>query len=120
MEKTKHLKSNPIVKKTKTEKKKAKVIKQENETKLQKVEKEILTKVVEVRKEKEVIAKKKAKEKASYIFKINDKVRLIDGRASGIIDKIEKNKVTIDYGMFTTQANLDQIELVVAAKKAKK
>jgi DNA mismatch repair protein MutS2 len=120
MEKAKHLKSNPSVKKTKTEKKKAKVIKQEKETKLQKVEKEILTKVVEVRKEKEVIANKKAKEKASYIFKINDKVRLIDGRASGIIDKIEKNKVTIDYGMFTTQAKLDQIELVVAAKRAKK
>jgi DNA mismatch repair protein MutS2 len=76
--------------------------------------------VVEVRKEKEIIAKEKAKEKASYVFKINDKVRLIDGRASGIIDKIEKNKVTINYGLFTTQANLDQIELVVAAKQAKK
>lgn len=120
IEKTKHLKLNPPVKKTKTEKKKAKVIKKEKESKLQKVEKEILTKVVEVRKEKEIIAKKKAKEKASYVFKINDKVRLIDGRASGIIDKIEKNKVTINYGLFTTQANLDQIELVVAAKQAKK
>jgi DNA mismatch repair protein MutS2 len=120
MEKTKHLKSKPNVKKTKTEKKKAKVTKREKETKLQNIEKEILTKVVEVRKEKEVIAKKKAKEKASYVFKIHDKVRLIDGRASGIIDKIEKNKVTIDYGMFTTQANLDQIELVMAAKRTKK
>ena len=64
--------------------------------------------------------KKIAKEKASYKYKVNDKVRLIDGKACGIIDKIEKNKVTIDYGMFITQATLDKIELVVAAKRSKR
>ena len=120
IEKTKHLKLNPPVKKNKTEKKKEKQVVKQKEVQLQKIEKEILTKVVEVRKEKEVIAKKIAKEKASYVFKVNDKVRLIDGKACGIIDKIEKNKVTIDYGMFTTKATLDKIELVVAAKRQKK
>ena len=120
IEKTKYLELNPPVKKDK----KAKAVKQakvkaekQKEVQLEKIEKEILTKVVEVRKEKEVEAKRKAKEKASYRFKVNDKVRLIDGKACGIIDKIEKNKVVIDYGMFTTQATLDKIELVVAAKK---
>lgn len=120
IEKTKYLELNPPIKKDK----KAKAAKKEKikaekikEVQLEKIEKEILTKVVEVRKEKEVEAKRKAKEKASYKFKVNDKVRLIDGKACGIIDKIEKNKVVIDYGMFTTQATLDKIELVVAAKK---
>ncbi len=120
IEKTKHTKLNPPVKKNKTQKKKEKEVKKEKDIQLKKVEKEILTKVVAVRKEKEIVAKKIAKEKASYVFKVNDKVRLIDGRACGIIDKIEKNKVTIDYGMFTTQATLDKIELVVAAKRIKK
>lgn len=119
IEKTKYAKQHPKVKKNKTEKKKEKAVKKEKEVSLQKVEKEILTKVVEVRKEKAVEEKKKAAVKASYVFKVNDKVRLIDGRACGIIDKIEKNKVTIDYGMFTTQATLDKIELVVAAKRKK-
>jgi len=120
IEKTKYLELNPIVKKDKKAKavKKTKVKEEkQKEVQLEKIEKEILTKVVEVRKEKEVEAKRKAKEKASYKFKVNDKVRLIDGKACGIIDKIEKNKVIIDYGMFTTQATLDKIELVVAAKK---
>ena len=117
IEKTKHLKLHPPVKKNKTEKKKEKEVKKNKEVALQKVETEILEKVKEVRKEKAIVAKKIAKEKAAYKFKVNDKVRLIDGKACGIIDKIEKNKVTIDYGMFTTQTALDKIELVVAAKR---
>ena len=120
IEKTKYLEQNPPVKKDKnTKSRKKETIKKEKEqkVKLEQIEKEILTKVVEVRKEKIVAAKKIAKEKAAYKFKVKDKVRLIDGKACGIIDKIEKNKVIIDYGMFTTQATLDKIELVVAAKK---
>ena len=117
IEKTKQVQLNPPVKKNKEEKKKEKAIEKQKEVELKLVEKEILTQVVEVRKEKAIEAKKIAKEKASYRFKVNDKVRLIDGRACGIINKIEKNKVTIDYGMFTTQATLDKIELVVAAKR---
>ena len=120
IEKTKYTKLLPPTKNDKNTKtiKKAQVkAKKEKDIQLEKIEKEILTKVVEVRKEKIIEAKKIAKQKASYKFKVNDKVRLIDGRACGIIEKIEKNKVIIDYGMFTTQATLDKIELVVAAKK---
>ena len=57
-----------------------------------------------------------AKQKADYNFKINDTVRLIDGKSSGTIDRIEKNIATINYGIFTTQAGLNKLELVQAAK----
>ena len=123
IEKTKYLAQNPPIKKdkkTKSIKKEQVKKRKEKEVKLEKIEKEVLTKVVEVRKKKIIEAKKIAKEKAAYKFKVNDKVRLIDGKACGIIDKIEKNIVSIDYGMFITQASLDKIELVVAAKRVKK
>ncbi len=49
---------------------------------------------------------------------LGDRVRLFDGRAVGTIDSIEKNKAVVNYGLFTTQVNLDLLELV-EAKKAK-
>ena len=115
-EKTKHLKKNPAKPKTKTEKKKAKEVSQKQQEIIKKVEKEVLEKVVEVRKEKKIEAKKIAKEKADYVFKINDRVRLIDGNAVGTIDKIEKKTVFINYGLFTTKASKEKLELVEKAK----
>ena len=44
--------------------------------------------------------------------KVGDRVRLADGRAVGSIDKIEKNKAVVNYGMFTTNVSLEQLELV--------
>ena len=79
----------------------------------------MLEKVVEVRKEKAKEEKIALEKKNNYIFKIDDKVRLIDSRACGIIEKIDKKKVTLNYGMFTTTTTLDKIELVVAAKRKK-
>ena len=40
-----------------------------------------------------------------------------DGRAIGTIDSIEKGKANVNYGMFTTNVNLDLLELVEAKKK---
>jgi DNA mismatch repair protein MutS2 len=37
----------------------------------------------------------------------------------GSIDAIEKNKAIVNYGAFTTQVNLELLELVKPAKKAK-
>ena len=116
-EKTKHLKKNPPKSVTKTEKKTAKVVAQKKQETIRKVEKEVLLKVVEVRKEKKIEATKIAKEKAAYIFKINDRVRLIDGNAVGTVDKIEKNNIFINYGVFTTKAKVEQLELVEKANK---
>jgi DNA mismatch repair protein MutS2 len=85
-------------------------------------------KVIEVKKEAEqkvaVIRKKKksAKEKAipiekpKPILRLGDRVRMQDGRAVGTIDKIEKNKAVVNYGMFTTNVSMEQLELVESVK----
>ena len=115
-EKVKHTKKNPIKPKTKAQKQKAKVEKQKKKEVLQKVEKEVLQKVVEVRKEKKKEAAKIAKEKSEYVYKLNDRVRIIDSNSVGTIDKIDKKSVTINYGIFTTKTTLEKLELVEKAK----
>lgn len=115
-EKTKHLKKNPPKPKTKVQKKEIKKKQEVRKEIIQQVEKEVLKKVVQVRKEKKEEAKKIAKAKASYVFKVNDRVRLLDGNAVGTIEKIEKKKAFINYGMFTTETNVSKLELVEKAK----
>ena len=77
-------------------------------------------KEVKVIREKKKIEKKKTglKEtnKPRPVFKIGDRVRLFDGKAIGSIDKLEKNKAIVNYGMFTTNVSVDQLELVEAKK----
>ena len=51
------------------------------------------------------------------IIRIGDRVRMEDGRAIGTIDKIEKNKAVVNYGIFTTNVSIDQLELVESIKK---
>ncbi|GAA4947774.1 DNA mismatch repair protein MutS [Algibacter agarivorans] len=76
-------------------------------------------KKVEVIRKKKKVAKQKAIEtpKPKATIRIGDRVRMEDGRAIGTIDKIEKNKAVVNYGMFTTNVSLDQLELVEAVKK---
>tara|TARA_R110002111_G_scaffold53887_1_gene93462 strand:- start:22094 stop:24259 length:2166 start_codon:yes stop_codon:yes gene_type:complete len=75
-------------------------------------------KKVEIIRKKKKEAKKKAipVEKPKPTLKIGDRVRLQDGRAVGSIDSIEKNKAIVNYGMFTTNVSLDQLELVERKK----
>lgn len=118
-EKAKHLKRNPPKPKTKTktQKQKVKVEKQLQEEKLKTIEKEIMVEVVKVREQRNTEAKKIAKQKADYVFKINDKVRIIDTNSCGTIDKIEKNNAFINFGIFTTKTSLNKLELVESSKK---
>jgi len=37
---------------------------------------------------------------------------MIDGKAVGSIDKLEKGKAIVNYGVFTTNVNVDQLEFV--------
>ena len=76
-------------------------------------------KVVTVIRKKKKEAKTKAIEapKPKPVLKIGDRVRMEEGRAIGSIDKIEKNKAVVNYGMFTTNVSLEQLELVEAMKK---
>ncbi len=83
--------------------------------------KEIL-KEVEVKVEEIRVIKKEKKlkpiiEKPKPILKVGDRVRMIDGKAVGSIDNIEKNKATVNYGIFTSKMSLDQLELVEAVKR---
>lgn len=83
----------------------------------------------EVQKQVELIRERKQKEKTEKTakdkvaqqqrpaLKVGDRVRLLDGKAVGSIDVIEKNKATVNYGIFTTKVSLDQLELVEAKKK---
>lgn len=76
----------------------------------------------EVEKKVEVIRKKKKLEKAEaqkappekpkVILKEGHRVRMKDGKSIGTIDKIEKNKATVNYGIFTTNVSLDELEYV--------
>jgi DNA mismatch repair protein MutS2 len=111
-----------------------KVVEKENSKRIkqtrkdEKIQKQKEHKVKEEAQEKvEKIRQKKKKEKtkeeenasktsAKPIFKKGDSVRLQDGRAVGTIDKFEKGKVVINYGMFTTSVSDNQIELVKRAK----
>ena len=115
-EKVKHTKKNPSKPKTKSQKQKAKIVAKQMEETIKKVEKEVLDKVVTVRKEKKKEEAKIAKEKASYNYKIGDKVKIIDSNSVGTIDVIDKKKVTINYGIFTTKTTIDKLELVQKAK----
>ena len=91
--------------------------KQIQKSKEKRVVKEV-EKTVEVIRQKKKSVKKKMETvaKPKPVFKIGDRVRLQDGKAVGSIDKLEKDKAVINYGMFTTNVSVEQLELVEAAK----
>ena len=88
-------------------------------TKKVQVAKEV-QKEVEVIREKKKVEKKKAiykeKNKPRPVFNIGDRVRMTDGKAVGSIDKLEKNKAVVNYGIFTTNVSVDQLEMVEKKK----
>ena len=109
-----------------------KIIEIENSKRKKATAKEIIAKTVlqkEIKKEVEVkveeirVEKKEKKLKASIviekpkpILKLNDRVRMHDGKAIGTIDKIEKNKAVVNYGVFTSTVSLDLLEFVEKGK----
>ena len=76
------------------------------------LEKEVIKELVTIRREKKVKKEIPHKSKSIVVFKVGDKVRLLDGKSFGSIDSIEKKKAIVNYGIFTTQVNVDQLELV--------
>ena len=79
--------------------------------------KEVEVQVEEIRKEKKEKKLKPVVVKPTHILKVGDRVRMIDGKAVGSIDNIEKKKATVNYGIFTSKVNLEELELVEAVKK---
>jgi len=92
----------------------------------EKKEKEVIQKIVieevkvkveeirKVKKEKKIKAQKAAAEKPIVILKVGDRVRMIDGKSVGTIDKIEKDKAIVNYGIFTSKVSLNTLEFVQA------
>jgi DNA mismatch repair protein MutS2 len=75
---------------------------------------EVNVKVEEIRTEKKEnkIKAKLVPEKPNVILKVGDRVRMKDGKAIGTIEKIEKNKVSVNYGVFISKTNLESLEYV--------
>ncbi|WP_418501433.1 endonuclease MutS2 [Flagellimonas sp.] len=102
-------------KRKKTTAKKAK----EKQEQQQQVAQELEQKIQKVRVEKKEKKKKEVqaeKNKPRPVFKVGDRVRLMDGKAVGSIDSLEKGKAVVNYGMFTTNVGVEQLELVEAKK----
>jgi len=103
---------------SKRKKKSATQAKVERQKKLETAQ-EVQKKVKVIREKKKIDHRKavlKEKNKPRPVFKIGDRVRMHDGRAVGSIDKLEKNKAVVNYGMFTTNVSVDQLELVETKK----
>ncbi|HNP33175.1 MAG TPA: DNA mismatch repair protein MutS [Flavobacterium sp.] len=91
--------------------------KKEKEIIQKKVIEEVKVKVEEIRvakKEKKIKAQKTEAEKPKVVLKIGDRVRMTDGKSIGTIDRIEKNKAIVNYGIFTSKISLEELEYVQA------
>ncbi|MCL6220197.1 endonuclease MutS2 [Zunongwangia pacifica] len=111
IENSKRKKQN--AKQRKAEKAREEKIKVEAEKKV-----EVIRQKKKEEKKKEEIAAQKEANKPKAKVKLGDRVRLEDSRSVGTLDKIEKGKATVNYGMFTTQVDIEKLELVQAMKKS--
>jgi DNA mismatch repair protein MutS2 len=78
---------------------------------------EISVHVDEIRKEKKEKKLKPVIEKVQVPLRVGDRVRMINGKAVGTLENIEKNKATVNYGVFLSKVSLEELELVEAMKK---
>ena len=91
--------------------------KQQERVKKTKVKQEAEKHVKVIRKKKqEAKAKQVEQPKPRAVLKEGDRVRLEDGKAVGTIDIIEKGKAIVNYGLFTTNVSVEQLELVETKK----
>ena len=76
------------------------------------IDKELKQEVAQIRATKKAKKKKEidSKPEEIVVFNLGDRVRMIDGVAVGTIDKIEKNKLVVNYGTFTTTVKKEYIE----------
>ena len=94
---------------------KEKKIKEVIQKKVEEEVKVIVDEIRVVKKEKKIKAKIEEENKPKVTLKVGDRVRMIDGKAIGTIDVIEKTKATVNYGIFTSKVSLDQLEYVQPA-----
>lgn len=88
-----------------------------NKLKREKIlQKEVEKKLNKIRKNKKREKKPIVQQKPKHDFKVGENVRMDDGRSIGTIDKIEKGKAIINYGLFTTTVSLERLEFVKVKK----
>ena len=69
--------------------------------------------VIRKRKKQEKAQQKKQEAaKPKVLPKVGDRVRMIDGKAIGTLDAIEKDTAVVNYGIFTTKVAVTQLEKV--------
>ena len=83
-----------------------------------KIKAEVTKKVEVVREEKKKKPQNESKKahRPKVTFNVGDSVRMFDGKAVGTIDSLEKKKAIVNYGVFTTQVNVEALELVSRVK----
>ncbi|HLW15335.1 MAG TPA: hypothetical protein VKX30_07565 [Flavobacteriaceae bacterium] len=89
--------------------------KRKQEAAERKVEREVEKKLESIRKkkkEREVLEKKEEALRPKVKLILGDRVRIVDGTAVGTIDKLERGKAVVNYGMFTTKIDITELEKV--------
>ena len=88
------------------------------EQKKKEVVQEVAVQVEEIRQEKKEKKIKAATipDKPKVTLKVGDRVRMFDGKSIGTIDKIERKKAVVNYGVFTSNVALELLEFVEAKK----
>lgn len=100
----------------------SKVEKAKQKEQKKQMEEEVKKEIETIRVQKKIEKKAKAtqeqivKERMLRELKVNDRVRIKDSRSVGSIDKIEKGKAIVNYGLFTTTVSLSELELVEKVK----
>ena len=100
----------------------SKVEKAKQKEQKKQTEEEVKKEIETIRVQKKIEKKAKAtqeqivKERMLRELKVNDRVRIKDSRSVGSIDKIEKGKAIVNYGLFTTTVSLSDLELVEKVK----
>src|SRR5699024_3277959 len=93
------------------EKQRQERIKREAEKRLKTIREQ--KKIDEKRRKEEAV---KAEKKRIASLGLNDRVRIEGSQAIGTIDRIEKGKAVVNYGMFTTETAINKLELVSKKK----
>ncbi|OYU85236.1 MAG: DNA mismatch repair protein MutS [Flavobacterium sp. BFFFF2] len=94
--------------------------KKKQEIALKVTEQEMMPQVAKIREEKAEVQKQVQLAEANKpkpILRVGDRVRMIDGKSVGNIDHIKRDRAVVNYGLFTSQVNIDQLELVERVKK---
>jgi len=79
---------------------------------LQQTENQIKGQLHSIRKEKNKLKEAEINRIKNYQFKVGDRVRIKDTAMKGEIEKIEKNKIFVNFGTMISKTTKDKLELV--------